>query len=360
MHSMWARSEMRVAVWHYDGVSGVRQARDLVPAASGFFLEGAGGERGPFAFKDLIAHGEIGGQPQYGLRKRPGWRIGFSEAPPEEIAALLPSGKGYGRLIDKIGLWPAVGVFVVLSAVALWALVTTPPILVRMIPESVEKQWGAAMIGDFGGRTCTAGPGTAALAKLTGRLGATDMDIRVVDIPIVNAVTLPGGHILIFKGLLDEAESADEVAGVLAHEMGHVRNRDVLESLARQLGLSMVLSGADGNVGGYTNALLSAGYSRSVETRADGFALARLHETAIPTAATAGFFRRLAKFEGSMGEAGALLGYMSSHPLSADRERMFMQGAKPGTTVSLEAGEWTALRGICSEREAPKEQGFRF
>ncbi|MES2987078.1 MAG: M48 family metallopeptidase [Pseudomonadota bacterium] len=351
---------MRVPVWHYDGVSGVRQARTLVPAASGFFLEGAGGESGPFAFKDLVPHGAIGGQQQYGLRKNPGWRIGFEETPPEELSTLLPGKKGYGRLIDRVGLWPAVGVFIAISAVFLWLLVTTPPMLVRMIPESVEKQWGAAMIGDFGGRTCTAASGNAALAKLSARLGAKDMDIRVVDIPIVNAVTLPGGHILLFKGLLTEAESADEVAGVLAHEMGHVRNRDVLESLVRQLGLSMVLSGADGNIGGYTNALLSAGYSRSVESRADTFALNRLHEATIATAATASFFKRLAKVEVGMGEAGALLGYLSSHPLSSDRERMFQQGGRAGTTVTLDPAEWSALQGICSEREAPKERGFRF
>lgn len=351
---------MRVPVWHYDGQSGVRQARELVVAAQGFFLSGAGGETGPFAFADLIPHGRTDGYPQYGLRKMPGWRIGFTDAPPVELAGLLPGKRGYGRLIDKVGLWPAVGVFVALSAVVLWLLVTTPPMLVRMIPQSIEKQWGAAMIGDFGGRTCTAATGTAALAKLAGRLGAGDMDVRVVDVPIVNAVTLPGGHIMLFSGLLDEAESPDEIAGILAHEMGHVRNRDVLESLVRQLGLSMVLAGADGSVGGYTNALLSASYSRATEARADGFALDRLHAVAIPTAATAGFFRRLAKVEMSLGGAGALLGYMSSHPLSAERMRLFEQGARPGTTASLDATEWTALRGICSQRTAAKERGFQF
>ncbi|RYD60112.1 MAG: M48 family metallopeptidase [Sphingomonadales bacterium] len=186
------------------------------------------------------------------------------------------------------------------------------------------------------------------------------MDIRVVDIPIVNAVTLPGGHILLFKGLLDEAESADEVAGVLAHEMGHVRNRDVLESLVRQLGLSMVLAGADGNIGGYTNALLSAGYSRATEGRADAFALKLLQDSSVPAAPTAAFFRRLSKVEVSLGEAGTLLGYISSHPLSSDRMKLFEQGAKPGATTSLDASEWTALRGICSQRDEATERGFQF
>jgi len=351
---------MRAPVWHYDGRSGVRRTPDLVLAGDGFVLADGAGENGPFAFADLQPQGDIGGYPQYGLKKQPGWRIGFTAPLPPEIAERLPRGKHYGGLIDRFGLWPAVVVFAALSAVALYLLVTTPPMLVRMIPQSAEKKWGEAMIGDFGGRTCTAPAGTAALAGMANRLGAKDMDIRVVDIPIVNAVTLPGGHILLFRGLIDEAESPDEVAGVLAHEMGHVENRDVLESLVRQFGLSILLMGADGNVGGYTNALLAAGYSRTVETRADGFALGRLHETKIATAPTAAFFQRLAKGEAAFGKAGALLGYISSHPMSSDRQRMFGSAAKPGVTASLGAGEWAALRSICTQRAEPKDRGFRF
>lgn len=351
---------MRTPVWHYDGQSGVRRTPDLALAGEGFVLADGTGESGPFAFEDLVPLGEIGGYPHYGLKKRPGWRIGFSEAAPEAIRERMPKRKRYGRLIDRIGLWPAVGAFAALSAAALYLLVTTPPMLVRMIPQSAEKKWGDAMIGDFGGRTCTAAEGSAALAKMSARLGAKDMDIRVVDIPIVNAVTLPGGHILLFRGLIDEAESADEVAGVLAHEMGHVRNRDVLESLVRQFGLSMLLMGADGNLGGYTNALLSAGYSRKVEARADGFALARLQESTVPTAPTAGFFKRLSRVEVELGKAGALLGYISSHPLSAERERVFDTAARPGATATLDASEWGALRAICTMRAEPEERGFRF
>ena len=41
-----------------------------------------------------------------------------------------------------------------------------------------------------------------------------------------NAVTLPGGHIYVFEGLIDKAENVDEVAGVIAHELGHAANRD--------------------------------------------------------------------------------------------------------------------------------------
>ena len=46
--------------------------------------------------------------------------------------------------------------------------------------------------------------------------------VRVYDIPIKNAFALPGGHIVITRGLLREATDPEEVAGLLAHEVGHV------------------------------------------------------------------------------------------------------------------------------------------
>ncbi|WP_341873239.1 M48 family metalloprotease [Sphingobium fuliginis] len=55
---------------------------------------------------------------------------------------------------------------------------------------------------------------------------------------------MAGGRIILFDGLVQQAKSADEVAGVLGHELGHVRHRDTMTGLIRQLGLSVVLGGA--------------------------------------------------------------------------------------------------------------------
>ncbi|WP_448663469.1 M48 family metallopeptidase [Sphingomonas sp. CJ20] len=343
-------------VWHFDGRSAVRRAPVLVPQGDGFLLVEEGVADGPFAFADLTAQPEVGAG--YGLKGQPGWRIGFDTPPPPEIAARLPQGRRYGGVIDRIGLWPAAIGFALVSAVVVFVVSMTPALLVRLIPQSVEQRIGALMVGDFGGRTCSTEAGDAALMALSARLGISPLeaDVRVVDVPIVNAVTLPGGHVLLFRGLIDQAESSDEVAGVLGHEIGHVEHRDVLQSLLRQFGLSVVLGGLDGNVGGYTNAVLSAGYSRAAESAADGYAIDTLNAARVSPAGAAGFFARLSKTEVTVRGAGTVLAYLSSHPMSSERKARFEAATKGAYTPALTAAQWQALRTICAGR--PK-QGWR-
>ena len=72
-----------------------------------------------------------------------------------------------------------------------------------------------------------------------------------------------------FDGLLKQARSPDEVAGVLAHEIGHVREKHVMQALLRQMGLAVVLGGIDGNSGALVNNMLAMSYSRESEAEAD-------------------------------------------------------------------------------------------
>jgi beta-barrel assembly-enhancing protease len=351
-----------VAVWHYDGLSGIRRSPVLVPDGNDFVLVEGDRREGPFAFADLVAQGSSGGGLQFGLRGQPGWRIGFNETPPAAIVARLPVAQRYGGWIDRIGLWRAVGGFTGLSALVLLGLWMAPALLARMIPRSTEARLGALMVGNFGGRTCSTPEGDAAITALKTRLGEDipAADVRVVDIPIVNAVALPGGHVLIFRGLLDQATSPDEVAGVLAHEMGHVEHRHVLQALVRQFGLSMVLGGLDGNVGGYTNALLSASYSRSAEAEADGYAIDTLTRARTSPLGAAGFFQRMARTEAKAEGAVALMGYLASHPMSSEREARFSAAAKGKYAPALDAAQWQALRSICRGRSSEWKDELRF
>ena len=113
----------------------------------------------------------------------------------------------------------------------------------RLLGEAVDTQARKMLDKGPAGRPfeCGAGPGEAqgraALARLTGRLEAAaalpiPLDIKVVRRSEANAIALPGGHIYVFEGLIDKSESADELAGVIAHEIGHVANRDGTRSIA--------------------------------------------------------------------------------------------------------------------------------
>lgn len=347
-----------VRVWHYDGVSAVRRAPLLVPRGDGFLLVEDAREEGPFAFADLVAQPAPRGAAQFGLRGRAGWRIGFEGAPPAALAERLPRLARYGGPIDRWGLWPAAVAFALVSAAAVFAISVTPSLLVRIVPRSLEARLGALMVGDFGERSCHSAEGDAALAALAQRLGspADQADIRVIDVPMVNAVALPGGHVLLFRGLLAQAESSDEVAGVLAHELGHVEHRHVLQALLRQFGLSVLLGGLDGNVGGYTQMLLSAGYSRAAEAEADGFAIDALNRAGISPMGVAGFFARLSKTEVTAQGARQVLGYLASHPMSSERRARFAAASKGRYTPALAPGQWRALQTICADRPP---QGWR-
>src|SRR4029077_5483171 len=79
-------------------------------------------------------------------------------------------------------------------------------------------------------------PSRAALDTLVRRLEAAaglPVPVRaaVVRRSEANAIALPGGRVYVFEGLIDKAETPDELAGVIAHEMGHIAHRDGVRSV---------------------------------------------------------------------------------------------------------------------------------
>ena len=164
------------------------------------------------------------------------------------------------------------------SAAAVAIVLLSPQWLAPLIPDSVDEKLGDALVGDFGGRFCSTPAGDAALKKLVASLDANpgDLQVEVAKIDMVNAVALPGGKVILFDGLVKQARSPDEVAGVLAHEIGHVRERHVMQGLLRQMGLAVVLGGFDGSGGSTLNSLLSTTYTRDSEREADDHSLKAL------------------------------------------------------------------------------------
>jgi beta-barrel assembly-enhancing protease len=348
-------------VWHYDGVSGIRYEPEILADAGGFHLAVEDGAGAHHSWADLSFAGEREGAPSYGLKGRRGWRIGFIDPVPADIATFLPRTQKYGGWIDRIGLWPATGAFVVLSAIATLVVFTVPEWLAPFVPNSFEQKLGDALVGDLGGRVCN-GPGArAALDKLVLRIEPKPDHVRVniANIDMVNAVALPGGNIMVFRGLLQSAKTPDELAGVVGHEMGHVRNRDVMQALLRQMGISILLGGANSNVGGTMNSLVSSTYSREAESRADQYSIKAMQRAHVSPKDTADFFARLAEMEKSLGKAKVALGYLNSHPLSESREKVFRNSAiKTDThTPVLTPEEWRSVVESCKNDPDVKGDG---
>jgi beta-barrel assembly-enhancing protease len=346
-----------VGVWHYDGSSAVRHEAELHPQEGGFALTFEGGyvdavSDHVVAWDDLTSRGMRGKAAVFGHKRQAGWQIGFPDGVPADIKALMPRQARYGSWIDRFGLWRMAAVFTVVSVALVALFLKAPEWIAPNIPMSVEVNMGNAMVGKLDGKFCKGTGGEDALKALVARMEPGDkaLSVHVVRADMVNAVTLPGGTILIFDGLLKTARSPDEIAGVLGHEIGHVRHRDVMQALVRQFGLSILLGGMSNDMGGNLNMLLNASYSRAAEAAADDYSIEVLRRAVINPKDTAGLFERLSQGEGGVGRLSAALAYVASHPVSSGRAARFTKSAnaKLSYAQSLSPDQWRALVNICT------------
>lgn len=135
-------------------------------------------------------------------------------------------------------------------------------------------------------------------ARLIEQVGLTDYNynIVVVENSAINAITLPGGNIFIFKGLVEFADSPDEIAAVVAHEIGHVEKRHIVKKIIREFSVSVLLNGFNTNellIGDISRTLVSNSFSRKDEEEADEYALKLMADSGIEPYAMASFFRKL-------------------------------------------------------------------
>ena len=181
--------------------------------------------------------------------------------------------------------------------------------------------------------------------------------ITILDEPEANAFALPGGQIFFFRGLIDESESAEELAGILAHEMAHVERRHGMKNISRAVGTVFVISTMVGIVGGLEELeaaeLLLEGasllsileYSRKMETDADKIAMEKLQRAEISASGLYEFFNRL-QVENEEIES-IIPDWMSTHP--ATGERLIKLKAhveeEPELLPLMDEESWSVLKG---------------
>ncbi len=183
-------------------------------------------------------------------------------------------------------------------------------------------------------------------------------DLHIFCTPDVDALALPGGIILIFKGLLDQVKSENELAMILGHEIGHFQNRDHLRGLGRGLVLVTVLSGlgstgqALGSMLNLTTHTLTQRFSQEQETAADGIGAELLAKEYGHVGGFQDFFVRLMDVPlGPSGKEhpGKLRSWFSSHPHPETRiESLKELKAEQGWTEE-KLLPLPKLEGLCSE-----------
>lgn len=226
-------------------------------------------------------------------------------------------------------VWSIVGGAILSSVLGLWfGADILVDIAVSRIPVEWEQKLGESAYRDFLSRqeVVKEGPGVAAIEEMTHRLteqiqnNPYRFQVTVVKSDVVNAFALPGGFVVVFTGLMKKAESGEEVAGVLSHEVNHVLQRHGLERIVKNLGLLTVMAIVFGNQQGLVEMmkqlgveLLTLKFGREQETEADLTGLQLLQRAKIDPSGMIRFFERLSEKDQGRME------WLSTHPMSAAR-----------------------------------------
>ena len=346
----------------FDGRSARPHAVRLQPAADGLMVEFEGGDSETIAF-ELLRRGSDGAGSRTILhrRDRPDWRAISDEPLPAGWLPDLPPlyrpsrGKVVGGLVAVIAT--------ALAFAGLWLyggqlLTWTAPLVPHRVAASVGRTVVAQL--SLGSRHCESASGQAALDRLIARLRPAGgfvepISVTVIESPAVNAFAAPGGQIAIFSGLIDKAESPDELAGVLAHEIGHVQLRHPTKALIRQTGLSLAAQSLGGNVGGLADLAILLRSTRGAEADADAAAIGLLAGARVSPAGLERFFARLdadpdrrAAKDGNF--LDRLADYAATHPSDGSRRAIMAEAARRSIdrTPATDKADWQALRAICT------------
>ena len=255
-----------------------------------------------------------------------------------------------------------------IAAIALMVFVIIPMLagtLAAIIPLEREIAFGKSVVGGMqrmlGGNRremiCSNPEGLAALQQMEDRLLATtptiyDLEVLVFDHKMVNAFAAPGGQIVLMRGLIEKAAGPDEVAAVLAHEIGHVENRDVTRNALRVAGSAGLVSMVFGDFTGgsamvvIAEQMLNTSYTREAEALADAYARDMLDAADVSTYAMADFFDLLS----SLTDDGPKVPtFLSSHPDTqsrADAARSFAK-TQGSTGQIISDTAWQKMQKIC-------------
>jgi Zn-dependent protease with chaperone function len=290
----------------------------------------------------------------------PDWRLVVTEP---ELAAMLRRLRPVGRFSRRtMAAYAAVSLLVIAGTIGLWLGgermldLATP-----LVPHRWQESLGQLVIEEIGGDRCTSPKGQAALDHLLNRLRpvegfAEHVRVIVADNGTINAFAAPGGQVVILRGLIDQAESPDEVAGVLAHEITHVQLRHPTKALIRALGLSTLIQSLGGQTGAIANEAILLHGSRSAERAADAGALKLLARANISPVGMADFFRRMAVKATAKpaNKGGALIdrlgSFMATHPGNKERVEAIEAAGRgqTGTMPALSDEDWKSLRAICA------------
>jgi Zn-dependent protease with chaperone function len=226
-----------------------------------------------------------------------------------------------------------------------------------LLPHSLQAKLGHGVYGELtaGKHECHGRQGLAAINDLANRLAhAADyphqITVHVIEGGPVNAFTLPGGIVVFYSDLIGQAKEPAQVAGVLAHEIGHAVHYHPIKGLARQYGVGLIVGLVSGGYSDLLTTLTSGGTyllalrnGRAFEREADATGVALLEKLGLRADGMSTFFEQMMEQEPK--DAAAAAGIWSSHPPTA--ERIAATRRPPNGRPDFTDADWKALREVC-------------
>ncbi len=279
-----------------------------------------------------------------------------------ELLRLAPQLKGGAspQMIKQATVW-TLGTLLVIGIIGYLLVQYAPQRLAFVMPDSWRDRVGGQVEVALteGAAACSAKEGAAALSAMAARIaeGTPDLPplrITVYNVPVMNAFAMPGDRIVITRELIRRATRAEQVAGVLAHEIGHSLKRHPEASIVRATGLEVlvgILTGGNSNIATAASLVTLLTYSRGAEAEADQVAIDLLTNASIDPMGLKEFFEIILAEEGepSTGAWGSIGSALSTHP--GTKERIDKIKPLPSGIEArpvLTDQQWQALRNICS------------
>ena len=259
---------------------------------------------------------------------------------------------------------------VLLAVVAgfyIWGIPGLATFLTPRIPVSWEEQLGSSVLEYLApsANRCVDQIRLPAIESIVTRLSRTMPDspyrlrLTIVDRPAVNAFALPGGQMVVFRGLLEATETSEQLAGVLAHELQHIYKQHSTRAMIEQASTSLLIAAVTGDfTGGVAYGIEGARvlgmlrYSRLHEGEADREGLRLLQAVGIDPAEMIAFYRIM---QAQHPHDGAASSYLSTHPDTDGRikKMVALAGAPPLHPITLFSHEeWKDLRSLCQHSVA--------
>ncbi len=288
-----------------------------------------------------------------------------------EVRALAAEGRARfhdparRRSRARLTLLAAVAVIGIATVLYLWGIPALAALVAPRVPVEWEERLGEAILTRVAPpeKRCVEPGRVQILDRIMAALTAPLREHRyrfqviVVDDALINAMAAPGGSIVLFRGLVAETRSAEELAGVLAHEAQHILLRHSTRALLEHASAGLLIAALTGDVTGATaygvesaRVLGLLRYSRLNEEEADREGMRMLIAAGIDPGGMIAFYEVLRK---KAREVPASLRYLSTHPSSEERIQKLGSLASQSRRMFaklLPDYDWREIQKICRAR----------